>query len=79
MNALTIIYIIGALALGFIFGMILELCLEVRTIRELQDDARRLRLLNADLEKKLKEDHNVEVFEICDSSIGQEVDYSQKW
>ena len=79
MNALTIIYIIGALALGFIFGMILELCLEVQTIRELQDDARRLRLLNADLEKKLKEDHNVEVFEICDSSIGQEVDYSQKW
>ena len=79
MNALTIIYIIGAMALGFIFGMILELCLEVQTIRELQDDARRLRLLNADLEKKLKEDHNVEVFEICDSSIGQEVDYSQKW
>ena len=79
MNALTIIYIIGALALGFIFGMILELCLEVQTIRELQDEARILRLLNADLEKKLKENHNVEAFEICDSSIGQEVDYSQKW
>ena len=79
MNALEIIYIVGALAIGFLMGMILELFLEAQTIRDLQDDNRRLRLLNADLEKKLKENHKVEVFEICDSSIGQEVDYSQKW
>ena len=80
MNALEIIYIVGALAIGFLMGMILELFLEVQTIRELQDDNRRLRLLNADLEKKLKKtSQNVEVFEICDSSIGQGIDYSQKW
>ena len=69
MNALEIIYIVGALAIGFLMGMILELFLEVQTIRELQDDNRRLRLLNADLEKKLKQtSQNVEVFEICDAA-----------
>ena len=53
MNALEIIYIVGALAIGFLMGMILELFLEVQTIRELQDDNRRLRLLNAEIEPKL--------------------------
>lgn len=46
MNLLTFIYALGALALGFVAGMILELILDARTIRELQDDNRRLRLLN---------------------------------
>ena len=35
---------IGCLALGILAGMILELVIDAKTIRELQDDARRLRL-----------------------------------
>lgn len=77
MNALQIIYIVGALAIGLLSGMILELFLEARTIRELQDDNRRLRELNNHLEKNQK----VEVYEVYTKTPapGNEVDYSQKW
>ena len=63
MNGLTIIYIIGALAVGFLFGMILELIIDAKTIRELQDDNRRLRLLNEQISREQK----VEVIEINDN------------
>lgn len=62
MNLLNIIYIIGALAIGLLIGMILELALDAQTIRELQDDNRRLRKLNIHLEKQSKS----EVIEIID-------------
>ncbi len=75
MNALYTIYIIGAFAIGLLSGMILELFLEARTIRELQDDNRRLRELNSHLEQNQK----VEVFEIYNDTVGKDVDYSQKW
>lgn len=63
MNGLTIIYIIGALAIGFLFGMILELIIDAKTIRELQEDNRRLRLLNEQISREQK----VEVIEINDN------------
>ena len=65
MNGLTIIYIIGALALGFLFGMILELMIDARTIREMQDENRRLRLLNQHIANQEKD--RVEVIEINDN------------
>lgn len=75
MNALYTIYIIGAFAIGLLSGMILELFLEARTIRELQDDNRRLRELNS----HLKQNQKVEVFEIYDDTVGKDVDFSQHW
>ena len=64
MTALTRIYLIGALALGFLAGMILELIIDARTIRELQEDNRRLRLLNQQITEK---QDRVEVIEINDN------------
>lgn len=63
MNGLTIIYIIGALAVGFLFGMILELIIDSKTIRELQEDNHRLRLLN----EQISAEKNVEIIEINDN------------
>lgn len=64
MTALTLIYLIGALALGFLAGMILELIIDARTIRDLQDDNRRLRLLNQHITENKD---RVEVIEINDN------------
>lgn len=64
MNSLTLIYLIGALALGFLAGMILELIIDAQTIRELQEDNRRLRLLNQQITEKKD---RVEVIEINDN------------
>lgn len=74
MNALYTIYIIGAFAIGLLSGMILELFLEARTIRELQDDNRRLREQN----NHLKQNQKVEFYEIYTKTPapGNEVDYS---
>ena len=75
MNALYTIYIIGAFAIGLLSGMILELFLEARTIRELQDDNRRLRAQN----NQLKQNQKIEVFKIYDDTVGKDVDFSQNW
>lgn len=64
MTALTLIYLIGALALGFLAGMILELIIDAQTIRELQEDNRRLRLLN---QQVTNQKDRVEVIEINDN------------
>ena len=63
MNGLTIIYIIGALAIGFLFGMILELIIDSKTIRELQEDNHRLRLLN----EQISAERDVKIIEINDN------------
>lgn len=63
MNALEIIYLMGALAVGFIFGLIVELMIDTTTIRELQEKNRKLRLENETLRKEAKH----EVIEIVDN------------
>ena len=63
MNALEIIYLIGALAVGFIFGIIVELMIDTTTIRELQEKNRKLTLENAQLRKEAKH----EIIEIVDN------------
>lgn len=63
MTALTIIYIIGALAVGFLIGMILELVIDAQTIRELQEDNRRVKM---ELELLQKEKNQPQTVEILD-------------
>lgn len=81
MNMLTMIYIFGAAAVGLLFGMIVELMLDAKIIRELQDDNRRLRLEKRDLELQNKQLKNAEVIEITDKTVDVEnvPNYSQDW
>ena len=73
MNLLNIIYLFGAMALGFIFGMVVELMIDAETIRDLQAQNRKLRLELA------QERKSPEVIEIIDNTVANEVDFSQKW
>ena len=61
-NVLSVIYVIGATAIGFLLGMIFEMIMDSRIIRELQEDNRRLRLTN----NQLKHEQKREVVEIVD-------------
>ena len=73
MNLLQIIYLCGAMALGLIFGMIIELMIDAGTIRDLQAQNRKLRLELA------QERKSPEVIEIIDRTVTDDVDFSQKW
>lgn len=68
MNLLQIIYLVGALALGLIFGMILELMIDAETIRNLQDHNRTLRIELVETKRAIKK-ASVEVIEINDNTI----------
>lgn len=61
------------MAMGLIFGMIVELMIDSETIRDLQAQNRKLRLELAQ-ERKAPE-----VIEIIDNTVANEVDFSQKW
>ena len=63
MNLLNMIFIMAAACIGLFSGMVLELMLDTKTIRELQDDNRHLRQTVATLKKQ----ENVEVIEINDN------------
>lgn len=72
---LSVIYNISFLAIGFIFGMVLELCLDTKTIRELHEHNHKLSLEN----EQLKREGKHEVIEIVDNTVADKVDFSQKW
>ena len=61
MNLLEIIFSVGALAIGLIMGMVIELMIDAETIRDLQDHNRKLRLENEQLKRE------PEVIEIFDN------------
>ena len=63
MNGLTIIYIIAALAVGFLIGMILELIIDARTIRELQEDNRRVKMELELIQKEKRQPQTVEILD----------------
>ena len=63
MTALTIIYIIGALAVGFLIGMILELVIDAQTIRELQEDNRRVKMELEMIQKEKRQPQTVEILD----------------
>ena len=63
MNLLEIIYILGAGAVGFLVGIIVELCIDTDNIRALQEKNHKLELMNEALRKEVKH----EVIEIIDN------------
>ena len=63
MNGLQIIYLIGAAALGLFSGMLIELMVDARTIADLQEANRKLKLEK----QQLKGSQHVEVIEITDN------------
>lgn len=82
MNLLEIIFSIGALTIGLIMGMVIELMIDAETIRDLQEHNRKLRLENEQFKRE------PEVIEILDNRSDSDyvmphyedvVDFSQKW
>lgn len=55
--------------------MIVELILDNQTIMELKAENRKLRLENVQLRREAKH----EVIEIVDSTVGKDIDFSQRW
>lgn len=78
MNLLEIIYLIGALAVGFIVGMVVEMALEASTIYKQRETIQTLRQTIAEL---LSERNPVDYVEINDKSVDPEnvPSYSKDW
>ena len=74
MTALTIIYSVGALGLGFLIGMSIQAFIDSDQIRRLIKRNDRLQLENEALMNG-----KTEVIEIVDKRQPDEVDFSQKW
>lgn len=74
MNLLTIIYMVGAVGVGFVAGMIVELSIDAETIRSLREQNRKLTLMN-----QQKKADVVEVINIIGQEEFESLDYSQKW
>lgn len=60
---MNIIYILSALAIGFLFGTIVETFIDSRQINQLADQNNKLRLENEQLREEVKH----EVIEIVDN------------
>lgn len=60
---MNIIYILGALAIGFLFGTVVETFIDSRQINQLADQNNKLRLENEQLRREVKH----EVIEIVDN------------
>ena len=59
---------VGAMALGVLIGLIVELILDTQTIQELRDKNRRLTLENVQLRREqLRREEKHEVIEIIDN------------
>lgn len=74
MTALTIIYSLGALGLGFLIGMSVQAFIDSDQMRKLIKRNDRLKLEN----EALMNGHT-EVIEIVDKRQPDEVDFSQTW
>lgn len=72
MNLLWIIYLIGAAAVGFLAGMIVELGIDSETIRMLREHNHKLQMENI----QLSNEQGIERVEIVDPTVGDYVDYS---
>lgn len=70
MNLLEIIYAFGAGAVGFLVGVIVELCIDTDNIRDLQEKNHKLKLENEQLRRSVKH----EVIEIVDNRV-QDVEF----
>ena len=72
MNLLGIIYLLGAAAVGFIAGMIVELGIDSETIRMLKEHIHKLELENI----QLSNESGIERVEIIDTTVANNVDWS---
>lgn len=72
MNLLGIIYLIGAAAVGFLAGMIVQLGIDSDTIRMLREQNHKLQMENIQLSKE----SGIECVEIVDPTVADFVDYS---
>ena len=72
MNLLGIIYLIGAAAVGFLAGMIVQLGIDSDTIRMLREHNHKLQLENI----QLRNEQGIERVEIVDPTVADFVDYS---
>lgn len=62
--------------MGFIMGVTVELMIDAQTVRNYQEQNRKLRLENAQLRNEVKH----EVIEIVDNrTTSQDIDFSQNW
>jgi len=61
MNGLEIIYLIGALAIGFLVGMIVEMCCENGVVYDLKNENRRLQ--EALQKEKAKKREVIEIYD----------------
>ena len=77
MNLLQIIGYAGVAAVFFIIGIIVELCIDAKTITDLQEKNRKLSLVNEQLRKQGKQ----EVIEIVDKTVDFEniPSFDKKW
>lgn len=60
---MTLIYVIGALAIGFLFGTVVEAFIDSKQIVDLAEHNKKLKLENEQLRKEVKH----EVIEIVDN------------
>ena len=77
MTLLVIIGMAGVAAVFFIIGIIVELCIDAKTITDLQEKNRKLSLVNEQLRKQVKQ----EVIEIIDRTVDIEnvPSFDQNW
>ena len=78
---MTIIYVLAAFAVGFLFGSIFEAFIDTKTIREVTAKNVELETENtlllgkvADAEKAVRTE-----IVISDDTVGKNVDYSKDW
>lgn len=71
MTLLEIIGMVGVAAVFFIIGIIVELCIDAKTITDLQEKNRKLELENS----QLKDKRPVKVVKIVDNTVGAKIDF----
>lgn len=78
---MTVIYVMAAFAVGFLFGSIFEVFIDTKTIREVTAKNVELETENTLLLGKLADAEKVVRTEvvISDDTVGKNVDYSKDW
>lgn len=61
----------GVMAVGFLIGVIVELCIDSKTIMDLQERNRKLKLENM----QLKDREPVKVVKIIDDTVARDVNF----
>lgn len=62
---------VGTMAVGFLFGVIVELCIDSKTIMDLQEKNRKLTLENM----QLKDREPVKIVKIIDDTVARDVNF----